>query len=609
MDAKKRGGVISLDELYALHKIRQTKSGSAQARMAEIQQLYYNELTVALPELNANERVVAANLLQLGADQMGRRLASVVPAIKFALDRQTGEASKERARLKRDVIYDWWSRTRLTSHMMQKRGRWYFAFGVAPVVLRPDNDGLPCWYERHPLGTYPAPTLQVGDICPPNVIFNFKRGVDDLARIYPQQMARIKGRDDQHVAMYDVLEYDDDEEVVYAIVGNERHGLYGGSPIEELHRIPNRTGRSLCVIPGRIGLDEPLGQFDGIVGAYQLQARLMALYTIGVEKSIFREEWVQSLPNGQGRAKIVTTADPFSGRIGEIENGTLQVVDVAPSPVAPQLINQLEYVERASGAIPAEFSGQSQSNVRTGRRGDSIMSAAVDFTLQEAQEIFQASLEEENRIAIAIAKAYAGAKTFSMNVPDRGTITYTPSTDLQSDEHTVRYAYAGADANTLTIAVGQKLGLETISRETAMELDPLVTDVEVEKDRIVGEGLERAFLSSIQTQAADPNGPYQPADLARLISLVKDDKMDLPAAVTKVHEEAQARQQAQQQAQVPPEQMQPGLATPGAPGAPPAIEPAGPSIQNLAGLMSQLRRPQMRIAGEGAPIAQPQAVQ
>jgi hypothetical protein len=335
----------------------------------------------------------------------------------------------------------------------------------------------------------------------------------------------------------------------------------------------------------------------------------MALYLIAQEKAIFPETWVVS-PPGAPAARIDVVADPREGIVGEVTGGSITKIDMSPNPLTANLMDRLEYVERVSGAIPAEFSGLSSSNVRTGRRGDSIMSAAIDYRLQEAQTIFAESLEEENRIAIAIAKAYAGSRTFSMYVPLRGVQKYVPSVDLADDQHTVTYAYAGADANALTVALGQKLGLEVISRETAMSLDPLVEDVEGEKDRIVADALERAFLQSIQVQASQPQGPYQPRDMARIVQLVREDRMSLAEAVQTVDDEIKERQAraAANQPANPLEQM-PGLGVPGAPGTPgppPSINDIGSGIGNLSEMLTQLRRGQMPLPVERRPLAEPE---
>lgn len=594
----------SAEEIVALVEARKQVCGSTQARMDDIRRLYNGEMEVNLPELQENERAVAANLAQLGIDQMAMRVSSVVPAVRFALDRLGSQAAKDRARDKRDVIYHWWSRSRVLTHVVPRRARWFFAFAAAPVMLRPDGDGLPRWYDRHPLGAYPASVTQVGDIVPPDVVFCYRRSGEELWRDYPEQMLRIAGGRDRLAPTYEVVEYVDAEQVTCVVLGTESRYV-PASRVEVLHSMPNRAGRPLAVIPGRITLDRPLGQFDGLIGAFQLQARLMALYVIAQERAVFPETWIVSSP-GLPRAEVLTVADPKEGVVGEIVGGSIQKIDMSPSPITTNLIDRLEYIERASGAVPAEFSGFSSSNIRTGRRGDAVMSAAVDFRLQEAQTIFQESLEEENRIAIAIAKAYS-SRQFSFHAPGRGKVTYRAGLFDGDDEHQVRYAYAGADANSLTIAVGQKLGLETLSRETAMDLDPLVEDVEAEKDRIVAEAVQRAFLSSIQTQAADPNAPWQPADFARFGELVETNRMNVYEAAQQVNREVQERQAAQAAGEAQGVEAMPGLAMPGAPGAPvpPSVADVGPSIGNLSQLLTQLRRPQMTLPSERQPLAGP----
>jgi hypothetical protein len=70
-----------------------------------------------------------------------------------------------------------------------------------------------------------------------------------------------------------------------------------------------------------------------------------------------------------------------------------------------------------------------------------------------------------------------------------------------------------------------------MSKESAREADPLISDPELERDRLVAEGIEAALLQSIQAQAADPNGPYQPDDLAYIAMQVQSNKMGLPEAI------------------------------------------------------------------------------
>lgn len=591
--------MIKPEDILGTLSERRNACGTEKHRIEEIERLYQNELEVALPELQANEKSVAANLVQLGVDSIGMRIASVQPNVQFWAEQVGSKRAEQRARLRRDVILGWHTKNRMQLKIYQ-RARWLPAYGSAPVMLRPDPDGLPIWENRHPLTSYPDLAAGPDDLVPQDAIFTYKRSRSWLETRYPDTMRRLsKGQ----TKSFDVIEYVGPDDIVLMVLAGKNDNPYypaDGSAFEILHQIPNRTGRPLAVVPGRITVNRQLGQFDGMVGMYQMQARMLALYAIAMEKSVWPETWIQG-QQGLGTPNIVTMADSREGIVGVIENGTIQKVDMSPNPMGPQLADRLEYAERMTAGIPAEFGGMSSSNIRTGRRGDSVMAAAVDFRIQEYQTIFEESLIEENKIAIAIGKAYAGSKTFSMHIPGRGTITYNPKQAFAVDDHEVRYAYAGADANSLTIATAQKIGVGILSKESAMEIDPMVRDSEVEKDRITSERLEDAFLQSIAQQAANPMGPYQPADFARILTLVKTDQLELAEAVQKVDDEIKQRQAQAAQGQASPTDQQPGLATPGAPGAPAAIPGPSSSVQNLSQLLMSLRTPQRTVPAERMP--------
>ena len=80
---------------------------------------------------------------------------------------------------------------------------------------------------------------------------------------------------------------------------------------------------------------------------------------------------------------------------------------------------------------------------------------------------------------------------------------------------------------------------------------------------------------SAKQQAANPEGPYQPADLALLVRKVMVEKKSLFDAVTEVDEAARERQ-AQE---VPPQDpmAMPGLAMPGMGAEAPMMAPEGPA--------------------------------
>jgi hypothetical protein len=400
---------------------------------------------------------------------------------------------------------------------------------------------------------------------------------------------------------YVILEYVDENEIVCCVMGPENTETLSpeersGLEVVELERIPNRAGIPLAVVPQRITLDLPKGQFDGVMGMYYTRARLQALTEIAIERGIFPDEYLVARPGEN--PEILQIADGKTGQLGVVKGGDIQQLQTNPGYKTDVALDRLERQERLEGAIPAEFGGESGTNIRTGRRGDSVLAATVDFRVQEAQDIFASSMVQEDKIAIAIEKTYWGnsSKSFFISGMGGGIKDYTPNKMWETDFHYVAYSAAGSDVNSLIVGLGQRLGTGLMSKESAREADPLISDPEMERDRIMAEGIEAALLSSIQAQAADPNGPYQPDDLAYIAEQVQSNKMSLSEAIMSAQKRAQARQAAAAP-QGSPETM-PGLSAPGMGMEAGMGGPAGPpQLGDLLG----------RLGGGAGAAAQPQS--
>lgn len=128
----------------------------------------------------------------------------------------------------------------------------------------------------------------------------------------------------------------------------------------------------------------------------------------------------------------------------------------------------------------------------------------------------------------------------------------------------------------------------------------MVSDVELEKDRIVSEAVQQAFLARVQNEANQPEGqsPWTATDYAEYGRLVETDQMGIYDAYNEVNERAKQRKaeaaQAAQEGTLTAAQAQPGVDGE----VPPAI--AGPSEagQNLTRLLGQLRLAQQTVPGE-----------
>lgn len=602
--------MITAEEIVQLYYARKKLYAPRIARMDELRRAYMGELEIPLPELDRTERPMVANLIAQGLDGTAQRISSTLPNVTCPPMRAGFNNAEMSAETRRNVIYGWWHMNKLST-IQRRRARWFVGYSSAPVMIRPDPiRNIPKWQERNPLTALGPPG---DDLDPPNMIFSFKKSLAWLRHIYPDSIAGLDlGRPPGQVSpdtQFTVVEYADYDCIAQIVIGGQPDDQrssssynaqpFGsprpGRPWAMVEWQPNLAGICPVVNPTRISLDEPVGQFDGLIGLYYWQSRLMALGGLAAQRDVFPDEWLVERPNEMGVVEV--EADGQQGIRGIVKGGQIATTHSPPGQQTMGMINVMERNMRLSGGIPAEMTGESPSNVRTARRGAQVLSSAIDFTIQEAQECFEASLEAENVRAIAIDKAYFGSQTKSFyfswnNTKGRG--TYVPDDTWDTDENQVRFSFPGADINELVTGAGQRLGMETMSHHRFMELDPLIEDADLERQRVTSEVLERGTLQALLQGIS--TGSVTPADAARINQLVLEKRKPLYEAIQTAQKEAQTRQATSGPPGSPegpvaagaPE-AQPGLAAAGQ-GAEAGIQaPAMPS-QNLQALMQNLHR-------------------
>lgn len=599
---------LSAEDIYNLYSYRRRVRGPLIARMEEIKTAYNGEMVIPLAELSAHERAAVPNLVGQGIDQTATRIASTVPNIMYPVLKPGVKREEENARKRRAANLGWWEQNNMELKL-RRRARWLQGYACAPVCIRPSGTkNIPCWYVRDPLSTYPAPDADPDCLTPTDCIFAFRKNLRWLDKNYPFNTLRRKRAMSPDTPVT-LIEYMDDQQITLIVVSssvedNSIQPVNFGTNLGDtwinsdnlvvIEDADNLANICPAIIPGRITLDRDQGAYDGIIGMYQTQAMLFAMMFRAVAQDVWPNEWLISRPGEQ--AKVVKMADGRTGAIGEISGGDIKQTHLSPGYEALQLVNNLERNQRVTAGIPPEFGGESGGNIRTGRRGDSVLSAAVDFPIQEAQTLLAKSLEAENRVAVAIDKAYYGndPKSFYVSWKNaKGTVDYTPNKIFTTDQNRVFFPAAGVDAGNLTIVLGQMQGTGMMSAETAMELHPYIDDSELERDRLVVEGLNRAMQAAIEQQAA--SGAIPPGDIARIAELVKSNKMELAEAIQTAQKEAQERQASQAPPGSP--SLQPGIAQPGMGAeASPSVPPVQPSAQNLASVLGSLYPAQAAMA-------------
>jgi len=605
----------SIEEILGLYKQRVSFYGPLHSKMRLIQSIYNGTAEIPLPDMERSEMPSVPNLLAAGVDQMAGRIASVTPNVIFA-EKTPNRTEKRRVGTASRVVTGWWQEDRLMMKMKQ-RARHLIAYGMSPVVIRWKED-RPTWHVRHPLETFPSTDLVSGQIKPTDCIFAYRRSVAWLRSMgYGPQVASVTGKWDMpNDASMLLIEYIDENGTQLILTsyseGNDIGSMWESSGKMRgviLEYIDTSDIEMPVTVPMRITLDGAAGQFDNMIGMYFMQARLMALETIAVEKGIFPDTYIVSRPGEVGRI-IDGPHDGRTGLINVIAGGDIRTEQPQPGYLTNPTIDRIERNQRVTAGIPAEFGGESSTNIRTGRRGDAVLSAVIDFPVAEAQETFAFALEEEDEIAIDLAKKFSGSKTTTIYVGTGNAtkaVTYTPNQVFPDNEHVVSYPAAGTDVNSLLIGLGQRIGLGIMSKETAASLDPFIDNPEVEHDRIIAEGLEQALVASIQQQAA--GGQIPPMVLAKVMTLVKSDRMEIAEAIQKVTEEAAEEQRRAEEEAMMEQQGGMGMeqalagATMGSMMGPEAaaqmqspIPGAGQGMEDLGSLLGALRRPAMTVA-------------
>lgn len=609
--------MMSEDKIISLYKQRLNFYGPLHSRMRMIQSIYNGTMEVPLPDMEQNAMPSTPNLLAAGVDQMAGRITSVIPSVNFSSMKPGVRKHDRNALTASRVITGWWQNDRVPLKMKQ-RGRHLIAYGMSPVVIRWDaKENMPMWQIRHPLETYPSTDVIPGKVTPTDCIFAYRRSLGWLRnKGYGEALYGLTGRNDMpNDASVLLIEYIDKDVTHLIAAGYKQNDAYSSSYEVDLtgqsmrgvtlERYANMGDECPVIVPMRITLDTAAGQFDNMIGMYYQQAKLMALEVIAVEKGIFPDTYLVSRQGEIGRF-LDGPHDGRTGMVNIIAGGDIRDIQSQPGYLTNPTIDRLERNQRVTAGIPAEFGGESSSGIRTGRRGDAVLSAVIDYPVAEAQETFAYSLEEENEVAIGLAKAWDGDNSRTIYVGTGNSnrpVTYIANETFETDEHVVSYPASGTDINSLIIGIGQRVGLGIMSKKTAATLDPYIDNPEMEHDAIIAEGLEQALMSGLQQQAS--SGAIPPLTLSKIMQLVSNDKMELAEALNKVTEDALKEQKAQQEAAMGPEAgmpTSPDMAAAGATvgamaGAQPQspIPGVGPGMASLGDMLGSLRRPAMTV--------------
>ena len=596
--------MLGKEQICDLYEERKRSYGRVLGGMGRVRTAYEGDLVVNLPEASEHEKPPVPNLLQQGVDQMGGRIASVIPDIRV-LPEKMGRLEDQRREDRRAstaarVVGGWWAEDRLPLKM-HLRARHLVGYGASACVLT-WQAGRPSWTIRSPLNALPAPDPHHLHPNPRDIIFAYQSSMGQMrADGYEAQARAALGVDAQDGDRVTLIEYMDSEQHALVCQGNDKYGNRRSSFLENW---AHGLGLTPATYAQRTGMESLAGQFDQMIGMYEAQATLMALEILAVQKGIFPDTYLESRP-GEVAQFIDGPHDGRTGMVSVVSGGTIREINPQPGYLTNPTIDRLERNQRVTGGIPPEFGGESGSNLRTGRRGDAVLSATIDMPIAYAQDLLADALAVENTIAAEMSLTYDGDTTRTIKKglgnSDKPVTYVSGIVFKKSTESTVSYPASGSDVNSLIVGLGQRVGLGIMSKETAAQLDPYVDSPEKEHDSIIAEGLETALMSGLQQQAA--SGRIPPEALARIMRIVKADKLELADAITKVQEDAKKEAEAEQE--TPPGAGPAAAALSGNPEAMSPVPGVGQGSSDLTSMLASLRMPTQGMAPSvGAPNSQ-----
>lgn len=606
------------DKVHHTMTQRRLADSPLMRQMIDVTNRYEGATVIPLGDVEGEPEMQAPipNLVADVIETTAMRSASTTPTIFVPSLDPLSPRANERAANRRGMLYAAWDHSSMIETILPRSYRHLYGYGTHCMIGVPDFEAGRSRIEvADPLTCYPEHRSPEDTREPANMGRIFGRSTDWLLARYPEcaelfeDASKAIGRrsHNAHKAVYDtlwdVVEWVDEDFITIGLLGPRElntsvftNDLFpAGALGKHLRTWENRAGRPPIAAGRRITLRAIEGQVTKLTGLVDMMGKLMALDVLAAEKAVFADMVVL---DSNGTPQLLNASGKWNdGRTGEanlVKGSSVQLLQGSPGPLTHPVADRLEGYFRQSGGLSQMSVGQNTNGLRTGNALEQMGAISLDPRMIEGQRLMSRSLKVMNEGVAAIEKGYFTNKKqvfFSGWPGEFGHAKYTPGKDIDSLENAVTYAYPGADVNQLTVAIGQAVGADLLSKKTGRSKHPMVGNPEAEEREITAQKIIDAGLGGLLTQA---NGGEIPLIDVMAIAKGYQKHGDLAKAVEDADEAARARQATPAPAEDP--LSQPGLASPGM-GAESMVEPGasipGPASasQDFQALMNAMSAP------------------
>ncbi len=495
-------------------------------RRTEIAALVANRWGAVWPdELAASELPMVANVFRTTTEDLGRLFAEQDPTIRVY---SKGAHDDDDAQRRENVVMGYGTASNYTD-VSEYLGMDMVAAGYSATKCWPDQtkpyggDRIPTFRRLNPLTTLPELTWSP-DKPTDNVIVNYVETIEHLKATAPERaaalferiggnpvdalpsgtdLARMAGAGQQASQMYPTLEMVDmycREYVARVACWTDPHrGTTNGVLMQFLENPSGMCPVQFAYRP-TWGL-EPLGQLDDAKGIVLTKNRYFSILLDYFIRMVYggKLAWNVKNPTDIGPDTVYYGLGPDA----KMEGVTPQI----PSFQSTNIIGMLDSEGRSTAIAPAAREGEVDLN----KASAAFLSKAqgqytsVVRSLQRQHAICRRRL---NETAIAMDETMCNwPKTLTGSARGRHfAVKYEPKALFDGDRanHVTYGTSSGLDAPTHNVINLQKAQTGMMSRETFLENDPSVEDVEAELSRLAEDRVRDAGLAMLLDPGLDP---------------------------------------------------------------------------------------------------------
>ncbi len=493
---------------------------------------------VVWPDLSrVPEAPTVANQIELGINHWSSIGGAILPSVRVPVYSHSGAGGKRGARKRERRIREIWDRSNLSEASALLWGDYAGAGSATAGVWVDFSEKDPS--KRNPYITRYDPRHSFplkdnsGNIT--ELLVARKISKAELKAMLPEEWAKIFS--DSADEMVEEWFWFEKDRLFYALVDVSKDGRKNNRNCV-LVDTENELGFVPCWEAVRPTFDgQRRGVFDQTVHILRTMHRLMTMTIYSTEEQVFPAMLAYDVAN---------PGDFGPGAMMQARSSEARMERIAPTTHfdVKDLIARLGEEVSAASVMPQQLGGDPGASI-VSARGIKASMGALDARLALAHKQFEVLYGKLSGFILALDEKFCdGDKTIMGDYQDqREAESYNPSRDVAGNWTAVAtYGLgAGSDPANIEMRLNMNLSAGLISRETAREQLPFLTDPGAEPIKQFREMMQMALQQGIMSRAGQGDTSFA----VKALKMLQDDTSDLDEIMKELVDAMEAPEQAQ----------------------------------------------------------------